>query len=102
MTDIINKTAFVTGAASGIGFALAEGLLKRGAKVMLVDIDADGLTAAQEKLGTENTGIAICDVADPDAVKAAAAATIETFGNVHLIFNNAGVSLLYPPYCRSR
>ncbi|WP_026940760.1 SDR family oxidoreductase [Hellea balneolensis] len=93
MTDIKNKTAFVTGAASGIGFALAEGLLKRGAKVMMVDIDAEGLAAAQEKLGTENTAIAVCDVADPDAVKSAAAVAIESFGNVHLIFNNAGVSL---------
>ena len=93
MTDIKNKTAFVTGAASGIGFALAEGLLKRGAKVMLVDIDEDGLKAAHEKLGFENTAKFVCDVADPDAVKAAAAATIGTFGNVHLIFNNAGVSL---------
>ena len=93
MTDIKNKTAFVTGAASGIGFALTEGLLKRGAKIMMVDIDAEGLAAAQAKLGTENTAMAVCDVADPDAVKAAAASAIETFGNVHLIFNNAGVSL---------
>ena len=93
MTDIKNKTAFVTGAASGIGFALAEGLLKRGAKVMMVDIDAEGLASAQKKLGTENTAISICDVADPDAVKASAAAAIEAFGKVHLIFNNAGVSL---------
>ena len=93
MTDIKNKTAFVTGAASGIGFALTEGLLKRGAKVMMVDIDAEGLAAAQKKLGTENTAISVCDVADPNAVKAAAASAIETFGNVHLIFNNAGVSL---------
>ena len=93
MTDIKNKTAFVTGAASGIGFALTEGLLKRGAKVMLVDIDEEGLKAVHEKLGVENTASFVCDVADPDAVKAAAAATIETFGKVHLIFNNAGVSL---------
>lgn len=93
MTDIKNKTAFVTGAASGIGYALAEGLLKRGAKVMLVDIDEAGLADAHEKLGSENTATFVCDVADPDAVKAAAAATIETFGKVHLIVNNAGVSL---------
>ena len=85
MTDIKNKTAFVTGAASGIGFALAEGLLKRGAKVMLADIDKSGLKAAQNKLGKENTAISVCDVADPDAVKASAAATIEAFGSVHLI-----------------
>ncbi len=93
MTDIKNKTAFVTGAASGIGFALTEGLLKRGAKVMMVDIDAEGLAAAQEKLGSENTATFVCDVADAKAVKAAADATIETFGNTHLIVNNAGVSL---------
>ena len=93
MTDIKNKTAFVTGAASGIGFALTEALLKRGAKVMMVDIDAEGLKTAQAKLGTENTAICVCDVAEAEAVKAAAAATIETFGNVHLVFNNAGVSL---------
>ena len=93
MTDIKNKTAFVTGAASGIGLALAEGLLKRGAKVMLVDIDAKGLAAARKKLGTDNTAIAVCDVADPDAVKTAAASAIDIFGNVHLVFNNAGVSL---------
>jgi len=92
MTDIKNKTAFVTGAASGIGFALAEGLLKRGAKVALVDIDEEGLSAAQEKLGGETMAI-ICDVANPDAVKSAAAVAIDTFGKVHLIFNNAGVSL---------
>lgn len=93
MTDISNKTAFVTGAASGIGFALAEGLLARGAKVMLVDIDAAGLAAAHEKLGAANTATFVCDVADPKAVKAAADAAIKTFGNVHLVFNNAGVSL---------
>ncbi|MEP3892116.1 MAG: SDR family oxidoreductase [Hellea sp.] len=93
MTDIKNKTAFVTGAASGIGFALTEGLLKRGANVMMVDIDSDGLKAAQAKLGTDNTAISVCDVADPDAVKASAAAAIEAFGKVHLVFNNAGVSL---------
>ena len=92
MTDIKNKTAFVTGAASGIGFALAEGLLKRGAKVALVDIDEAGLSAAQEKLRGETLAI-VCDVADPDAVKSAASVAIESFGNVHLVFNNAGVSL---------
>ena len=93
MTDISNKTAFVTGAASGIGFALAEGLLRRGAKVMLVDIDEAGLTTAHKKLGMINTANFVCNVADPEAVKAAAEATIAAFGHVHLIFNNAGVSL---------
>ena len=49
MTDIKNKTAFVTGAASGIGLALSKALLARGAKVMMADIDAEGLNAAQAR-----------------------------------------------------
>jgi len=94
MTDINNKIAFVTGAASGIGFALCKGLLDKGAKVMMSDIDAAGLEAAYHALGAgENLGTVVCDVADETQVKAAAQATIDQFGKVHLVFNNAGVSL---------
>ncbi|MGB0906664.1 MAG: SDR family oxidoreductase [Maricaulaceae bacterium] len=97
MTNIANKTAFVTGAASGIGFALTESLLARGCKVMMADIDAEGLAAARAKLGEENTAMVVCDVADADAMQAAAKATTDAFGNVHLVFNNAGVSLAGMP-----
>jgi NADP-dependent 3-hydroxy acid dehydrogenase YdfG len=94
MTDINNKIAFVTGAASGIGLALCKGLLDKGAKVMMSDIDADGLEAAYQSLGAgENLGRVVCDVADEAQVEAAAHATIDQFGKVHLVFNNAGVSL---------
>ena len=50
MTDIKNKTAFVTGAASDIGLALTKALLARGAKVMMADINTEGLNAAQASL----------------------------------------------------
>ena len=94
MTEIANKIAFVTGAASGIGFALCEALLGRGAKVMMSDIDAEGLQAAYDKLGAgENLATVVCDVAQQEQVRAAADETIKTFGKVHLVFNNAGVSL---------
>ncbi len=93
MTKIANKTAFVTGAASGIGFALTKSLLARGCKVMMSDIDGEKLAAARIKLGEENTAMVVCDVADAAAVHAAAKATSDAFGNVHLLFNNAGVSL---------
>lgn len=94
MTEIANKTAFVTGAASGIGLALTKALLERGAKVMMADMNAEGLKAAQDSLGRpDDTAIIVCDVADATSVQAAAKATIEHFGKVHLIFNNAGVSL---------
>ena len=98
MTDIKNKTAFVTGAASGIGLALSKALLARGAKVMMADIDAEGLNAAQASLNRpDDTDIIVCDVADAASVQAAAKAAIGSFGKIHLIFNNAGVSLAGRP-----
>jgi len=93
MTDMNNKIAFVSGAASGIGLALTKALLGRGAKVMMADMNAQGLEDAQALLGPENTDIVVCDVADAASMQAAAKATIEAFGKVHLVFNNAGVSL---------
>ena len=93
MTEIKNKTAFVTGAASGIGLALTKALLGRGVKVMMADMNAQGLEEAQANVGKENTATVICDVADAASVQAAAKATLETFGKLHLLFNNAGVSL---------
>lgn len=94
MTEIKNKIAFVTGAASGIGYALCEALIKRGAKVMMADIDAGGLRAAHKKLNApDQTATVICDVAQISDIENAVKATLQAFGKVHLIFNNAGVSL---------
>ena len=95
MTNYSNKVAFVTGAASGIGYALCESLLAKGAKVMMADIDGPGLTEAIAKLGGASATLAstLCDVRDADSVKAAADQTIETFGKVHIVMNNAGVAL---------
>ncbi|CAM3813322.1 SDR family NAD(P)-dependent oxidoreductase [Litorimonas haliclonae] len=94
MTEIENKVAFVTGAASGIGYALCEALVKRGAKVMLSDIDGPGLERAVETLGApDQTASVLCDVAKAKDLHNAVKATLDAFGKVHLIFNNAGVSL---------
>ncbi len=95
MTYYSDKTAFVTGAASGIGFALSEALLSKGAKVMMADMNGPGLAEATAKLGgaSENLSSVICDVRDAASVKAAADQTIETFGKVHIVMNNAGVAL---------
>jgi len=97
MTDIANKTAFVTGAASGIGLALTKALLGRGAKVMMADMNADGLASARADLDQNNTATVVCDVSDATSVQAAAKTTMEAFGNIHLLFNNAGVSLAGSP-----
>jgi len=95
MTYYSNKTAFVTGAASGIGFALTEALLSKGSNVMMADMNGPGLAEAMAKLGgaSERLSSVICDVRDAASVKAAADQTIETFGKVHMVMNNAGVAL---------
>lgn len=93
MRQFVGRTAFVTGGASGIGFALGQTFAEAGMKVMLADIETDALAVAVESLrsfGPDVRGIA-CDVADPASVERAARACYEAFGNVHVVCNNAGV-----------
>jgi NAD(P)-dependent dehydrogenase (short-subunit alcohol dehydrogenase family) len=93
MRELAGKTAFVTGGASGIGFALGRAFLQRGMNVMLADIETDALAAAVENLhdlGPHVRAIT-CDVADPESVERAANASYQAFGNVHVVCNNAGV-----------
>lgn len=94
MLDFKDKIAFITGGASGLGLAMAHSFSKRGAKIMLSDIDGEKLAAAEAELKAAGADVAsiICDVADAAAVQAAADATIERFGKVHIVANNAGVS----------
>jgi NADP-dependent 3-hydroxy acid dehydrogenase YdfG len=97
MTEIARKNAFVTGAASGIGLALTKALVARGAHVMMADMNAEGLAAARAEVGEAHTESVVCDVSDEQSVQSAAQATIDAFGKVHLLFNNAGVSLAGRP-----
>ncbi|MEO1041644.1 MAG: SDR family NAD(P)-dependent oxidoreductase [Pseudomonadota bacterium] len=90
ITTLAGKTAFITGGAKGIGFALAKVMIEQGANVMLADIEADALSDAVKTLG-ERADSVVCDVADADAVKAAADKTVDRFGKVHVLVNNAGV-----------
>lgn len=89
------KIAFVTGAAGGIGLALARALGQRGMKVMLADVDADALSSACSALNLEGIEAdhVLCDVSDSSAVQNAAQVTLDRFGKVHFVVNNAGVSL---------
>lgn len=89
--EIAGKTAFVTGGASGIGLEIGRVLMAQGANVMLADNDADRLAQAKADLG--DVGIVHCNVADAASVKKAADATIARFGKVHIVVNNAGVSI---------
>jgi NAD(P)-dependent dehydrogenase (short-subunit alcohol dehydrogenase family) len=94
MRELAGKTAFVTGGASGIGFALGAAFAQAGMKVMLADIETDALAEAVKSLpdfGPNVRGVA-CDVADPVSVERAAKASYQAFGNVHVVCNNAGVA----------
>jgi short-subunit dehydrogenase len=84
--------AVVTGAASGIGRAVAAALAARGAAVALVDRDADGLAGTQAALGAR-TSLHVVDVADRAAMGALPAAVVAAHGAVHLLVNNAGVAI---------
>jgi NAD(P)-dependent dehydrogenase (short-subunit alcohol dehydrogenase family) len=94
MQDLDGKVAFVTGAASGIGFGIALALARANMKVMLADIEQPVLTDAVHRLrdGGADVDAVVCDVSERDAVRSAAAATIERFEKVHVVCNNAGVS----------
>ena len=94
MREFAGKTAFVTGGAGGIGFALGRAFAQSGMKVMLADIEADALQAAVKSLQEISPDIrgTICDVADAASVERAAQASFDAFGKVHVVCNNAGVA----------
>jgi NAD(P)-dependent dehydrogenase (short-subunit alcohol dehydrogenase family) len=94
MQDFTGRTAFVTGGASGIGFALAKEFLRIGMNVMLADIEEPALERALQSLASYDNrlGGIVLDVALRDAYETAAAETFAKFGKVHVVCNNAGVS----------
>ena len=100
MKQLSGKLAVITGGASGIGLALARRFGAEGCRVLLADIEDEPLRAAVAALGQEGIEADGCrtDVADPASVGALAAHARERFGNVHLLFNNAGVSITGPTW----
>ncbi|WP_022728946.1 SDR family NAD(P)-dependent oxidoreductase [Fodinicurvata sediminis] len=88
--DLQGRTAIVTGGAQGIGLATAERLASSGARVIVWDINADGVEAAVEQLGQEASGQAL-DLTDEQAVAKAAEAAI-TNGPIDILVNNAGIT----------
>lgn len=93
MQHFEHQVAVITGAAGGLGLALARHAAELGMKLVLADVDAVALAAAVDGLradGTEALGV-VTDVADPAQLEALAAAAQAAFGRVHLLFNNAGV-----------
>ena len=94
MQELRDKVAVVTGAASGIGNAVATRLAGEGMKVVLADVEEGPLADAEKKLADAGaTVLAVpTDVSNAEQVDALAAKTFETFGTAHVVHNNAGVA----------
>lgn len=87
---IENKVILITGAASGIGRAVAEAMRARGGRMVLVDIDAPSCERLAEALGGGSLPLA-ADVTDAEAMKRVVHKAVERFGRLDMVFANAGV-----------
>jgi 3-hydroxybutyrate dehydrogenase len=88
-----NKSVMITGAASGIGYAIGKEFAMQGAKVMLIDMNQEKLTeavASLKELGYMASGC-ICDVTNEDEINKAIDRTVEDFGRLDILINNAGM-----------
>ena len=88
--QIENKVFIVTGGASGLGAATAEMLIKAGARVMLVDMNAEAVAAQAARLG-DHARSAVADISQAQAAQAAVDATVAAFGGVNGLVNCAGI-----------
>lgn len=98
MKDLAGKTCVITGGASGIGLAMAEAFGAEGMKLVIADVEEAALARALPSLrarGFEAEGVR-CDVARYEEVEALAQSAISAFGKVHVLVNNAGVSITGP------
>jgi NAD(P)-dependent dehydrogenase (short-subunit alcohol dehydrogenase family) len=94
MKEFRDRVAVVTGAASGIGRGLADRFASEGMKVVLADVEEPALAEVERELSQAGAKVLALrtDVSKAEEVEALAARAFETFGAVHIVCNNAGVS----------
>jgi len=93
--DVSGKTAVVTGAAGGMGLGMARSFANAGMNVVLADVDAEQVELAANGLRADGCNAigTVTDVGDEAQVQALAATTLEHFGSVHVVANNAGIGI---------
>lgn len=93
MALLTSRIAVVTGAAQGLGFAIAQRFVDEGAKVVLGDVNVEATQAAADKLGGAEVARAVrCDVTDSAEVDALIADAVDGFGGLDIMVNNAGIT----------
>jgi 3-oxoacyl-[acyl-carrier protein] reductase len=97
MGILTDRVAIVTGAAKGIGEAIAREFALEGAKIVLVDLDVSGAEAVAAQIATSGVQVKAieADVSQESSVNAMVAEAMRTFGSIHILVNNAGI---YPRY----
>jgi len=93
MEQLTGRVAFITGGASGIGLGMARAFLEEGMKVAIADWSDDHIARARDELaGSNAVHFVKTNVAERDSVRAAADETLEVFGRIHVLCNNAGIN----------
>src|SRR4051794_17494552 len=95
MGELEGKRTLITGAARGLGLAMAELFTERGARVAIADLDGAAAEQAAASIGGETIAMS-CDVTKAADVQAAIAKTVETFGGLDVMINNAGIEIASP------
>jgi len=95
--DLDGKVALVTGAASGIGHAIAKRCLEAGGRVAIADLNEEGAVEAAKGLGGEKAGIGVgMDVSKEDQVDEGVARAVKAFDRIDILVSNAGIQIVHP------
>ncbi len=100
MIELQGRKALITGAAQGLGRAIAELFVERGAQVMLADIDEAGAAKTADALGPMARSVR-CDVTSAADFARAVEATTKAFGGMDTLVNNAGIEIVKPLFDQS-